>query len=190
MKLNLNFNQWVNFGILVIVSGVLSGISISQCSTRRQMERNIVNIVQQKNEEIELSRKIAENAYGSTIDSLTVLLDIKPKQVVQWMRADVQYRDTGSVKYVTRPNDTIPVYPDSISARYVDICYTIDLLLYKGELHHTLDYNNTFIPVIIRERPHKLLFIKYGKWVYSGKLISDCNKEVYEVYENVNIIQR
>ncbi len=123
-------------------------------------------------------------------EKLQVKLGIKDKQIAQLMGAPIKYRDTGRVEVRIRPGDTVKVYPDSIHSFFERPCYDLNILLYKGQFYESMYYHDSLYPVIYRKRPHKFLFIKYGKWTHHGAIYSSCTDSVYSVFENIRVKDR
>jgi hypothetical protein len=45
----------------------------------------------------------------------------------------------------------------------------------KGE-RQLFEYNNKTVQTFYKVRPHKILFIRFGKWVYKQKIDSECGE--------------
>lgn len=180
-------NKIINWASIIIVLSIFTWYNLNQRYKRIIAERNFAAAELYHEDEIELTKKQAREFYSSTIDSLSRQLSIKPKQVTHWIKGEVEYRDTGSVVYKERPGDTILIYPDSITGIIKKPCYDLNLLLYKGVFYENMVYHDKMTAVIYRERPHKILFIKYGKWKYKAAIISECRNDTIKVTNNIKI---
>lgn len=136
-------------------------------------------------ERIVTSREMSELYKESTV--LQKRLGLKPKQVERLVQGEISFRDTGRTKEIFIPADTVFIYPDSISGVITSDCYNIDILLYKAIFTAKLDYKDTLSLMMYRERPHKFLFVKYGRWRHRATLYSGCRDSVYKVFNNLNI---
>jgi hypothetical protein len=183
----MKLNQIINFAIVGLMLIAFSVIYFNERATRKLAESNFSAAVKHHDVQIELTKRQAEQLYGKQIDSLAEQLSIKPKQITQYIKGDIQYRDTGSVKIIARPGDTVLVYPDSITGMISKPCYDLSLLLYKGKFYEQLDYHDVISSVIYRERPHKIWFIKYGRWRYRGAIYSNCRDTTYVPFEVVKV---
>lgn len=186
MRLNTIFNLVITAILLFVGSALI----FNERSKRITAERNLTATIKDKSLQVEVTKRTADRLYGATIDSLSREIGIKPKQIVQWMKGEIEYRDTGSVVVIPPRIDTVKVYPDSLTGRIDEPCFTLDILLYKNKFHHEFTYKDELMPVIFRERPKQFLFIKYGKWQYRAEIISKCMDSSLRVYENVRITGR
>jgi hypothetical protein len=41
--------------------------------------------------------------------------------------------------------------------------------------------------LIYRERSHKFLFFKYGKWIFKAKTYSECKQDTIHIEKNLKI---
>jgi len=134
-----------------------------------------------------LTQKELKSLY-SEVERMQHKLNVKPKQIDRWIKAPISYIDTGSVRVIYSPSDTVYIYPDSLHGEVVRPCYGLSWLIYKGNFTEQINYSDTVQLLMYRERPKKFLFIKYGRWVNSAALYSQCRDSVYKVFNNVRVI--
>lgn len=135
-----------------------------------------------------LTQKELKSLY-SEVERMQHKLNIKPKQIYRWIKAPISYIDTGSVRVIYSPSDTVYVYPDSLYGAVDKSCYSLSWLIYKGIFTEQLKYNDTIHVVLYRQRTKKFWFIRYGRFVNTAKLYSSCRDSVFRVEENVRIIK-
>lgn len=179
-------NQLINIIILFVAVALALWWGFSQRAEKIRFERNFKAEKLYRDQEREITGRELKEMYSVT-EKLQKELKIKPKQVIRWMQGEISYQDTGSTTIITRPNDTILVYPDSIHGKIEKSCYTLDLLLYKGVFVEQLNYRDSLQVMLYRERPKKFLFIKFGKWVNKAVLYSTCRDSTYKVFDNIKI---
>lgn len=183
MRLNTIFNLVITAILLFVGSALI----FNERSKRITAERNLTATIKDKSLQVEVTKRTADRLYGATIDSLSREIGIKPKQIVQWMKGEIEYRDTGSVVIVQPRIDTVKIYPDSVHGRVEKDCYTIDILLYQNRFYTELQYRDELTPVIYRERPRRIWFVKFGCWQYRVEILSKCDKTKISVFENVYV---
>lgn len=183
MRLNTIFNLVITAILLFVGSALI----FNERSKRITAERNLTATIKDKSLQVEVTKRTADRLYGATIDSLSRQLGIKPKQIVQWMKGEIEYRDTGSVVVIPPRIDTVKIYPDSVHGRVERDCYTIDILLYQNRFYTELQYRDELMPVIYRERPRRILFVRFGRWQYRAEILSKCDKTKISVFENVYV---
>lgn len=109
-------------------------------------------------------------------DSLALIIKIKPKFITKIVTIDNSIHDTIPVPVpvkITGKNE----WMIRDSTECLKIVYnaklTEDSLIVKREF---LEYDNNPIQVFYRERPHKFLFIKFGKWQYKQVVKTKCEE--------------
>jgi hypothetical protein len=107
-------------------------------------------------------------------DSLAKELKIKPKQITDIITIDNSTHDTLKVTipvYITTKNEWL--LKDSTRC----LKYASKLIL-KGDSikaeRQYFEYNNKITEVFYKIRPHRFLFIRYGKWQFKEKISSTC----------------
>lgn len=183
----MSLNKIFNTAIAVIIIGLVGWWGLNQYSGKITAENNLAAKIKYTDAAIYLTKRQAKEFYSATIDSLSHELNIKPKQITHWIKAEIKYRDTGSVVIKERPRDTILVYPDSITGIIKKPCYELHLLLYKGVFYEDMKYSDKMTAIIYRKRPKKILFIKYGKWQHRAAFLSECRNDTIKVINNVVI---
>ncbi len=183
----MRLNTIINGIIVLILIGIFGLIYSGERNKRLIAERNLTAAIRDKTLQIEVTKRQADRLYGATIDSLARELKVKPKQIVRWQKAELIYQDTGSVVIVPPRIDTVKIYPDSVHARVGNDCYTIDILLYRNMFYTELQYRDELTPVIYRERPRRIWFVKFGRWQYRVEILSKCDKAKISVFENVYV---
>ena len=109
-----------------------------------------------------------------TIDSLSKVLRIKPKQIERIITNTVIQKDTVIKKvpvYISGQNfwkikDSGPCFKWQADAFILDDSLSVNRTLFF--------YNNKTTEVYFKERPFRFLFIKYGKWQFKQKIDSEC----------------
>lgn len=175
------------YAILLIIIAGLVWLATHQRSELKRTRANWQAEVQDLGRQQDVTQRELTQMYD-VADSLQAKLNIKPKQIVQYIRVPVQYRDTGSVK-INSVHDTVKAYPDSITGLVQMPCYDLSILLYKGTYYTDLQYKDDIEVVLYRIRPRKFLFIRYGKWQNEAALISSCRDTVYKPVRNVKVIR-
>lgn len=132
-----------------------------------------------KNEELSKINKLLKDSLG-----------IKPKQIDHYIVGEIQYRDTGRIDTLLYGRDTTKVYRDSLHFAIVRPCYDLDILIYKGKATESLSYHDTITGTLYRERPHKFLFIKYGRWQHKGVFYSSCRGEFTIPNQNIKVVKK
>lgn len=183
----MRLNTIINDIIVLIIIGIFCLFYSGERNKRLTAERNLTASLLDKSLQIEVTKRQADRLYGATIDSLARALKVKPKQIVRWQKAEIEYRDTGSVVIVPPRIDTVKIYPDSLHGRVERDCYTIDILLYQNRFYTELQYRDELMPVIYRERPRRILFVRFGRWQYRVEILSKCDKAKISVFENVYV---
>lgn len=183
----MKLNQIINLIILTVCSALCLWWGYGQREKRITAENNFAAEAKYHDSQITLTKKQAKEFYSGILTILGDKLSVKPKQITHIIQGEIIYRDTGSVAVIYRPGDTILVYPDSITGLIQRPCYDLNLLLYKGKFIEQLDYHDSLAVALYRERPHKFLFIKWGRWNYRAAMYSGCRGEVYQVINNLKI---
>ena len=182
-----NMKHLPTYAILLLIIAGLVWLATHQQSELKRTRANWQSEVQDLGRQQDVTQRELVHLYDVT-DSLQAKLNIKPKQITQYIKFPVQYRDTGSVKIITR-HDTVKVYPDSITGVVRMQCYDLSILLYKGTFYTDLQYKDDIEVVLYRIRPRKLWFIRYGKWQNEAALISSCRDTVYKAVRNVKVLR-
>jgi hypothetical protein len=109
-------------------------------------------------------------------------LKIKPKQVEKIVYVDVFTHDTIKV-----PVPAEITGPDRWKITDTGKCFKWSANAFKQgdslKIQRTLfEYNNRTTEVYYRKRPHKFLFIHYGKWQYISEISSECGQPVQKTF--------
>lgn len=107
-------------------------------------------------------------------DSLSKLLQIKPRQIQKIVYITINETDTIKVN--------VPVYhinKNEWILRDSGSCFKyVSNLKLSGDslkaIRQLFEYNNKTTEVFYKKRPYKFLFIKYGRWRYLQSLTSEC----------------
>ena len=186
-KKHATMKQLTTYLILAATIAGLIWLNLHQRSeltrTRANWRAEVQDLIRQQ----DVTQRELVQMYDIT-ERLQQELNIKPKQIVQYIRVPVQYRDTGSVK-INTVHDTVKVYPDSISGLIKRPCYDLSILLYRGEFVTQMSYKDTTEVVLYRTRPHRFWFIRYGKWQHQAALISACRDTIYRPVRNIKVIR-
>jgi hypothetical protein len=106
-------------------------------------------------------------------DSLAKSLNIKPRQLQKIIYIDNSTHDTIKVPVLTTFVSKNWAIKDS--TRCLKLRYNAKL---EGDSLKTtrelLEYDNQITQTFYKQRPHKLFFIKFGRWKYLQKISSDC----------------
>jgi hypothetical protein len=115
-------------------------------------------------------------------DSLAKSLNIKPRQLQKIIYIDNSTHDTVKVPVpvtITGKNEWL--LQDSGQC----FKYASKLILkgdsLKGE-RQLFEYNNQTTQVFYKQRPHKFLFFRFGKWVYKSKIESECGETIIKTF--------
>ncbi|MBW6491858.1 MAG: hypothetical protein K0B15_11770 [Lentimicrobium sp.] len=133
--------------------------------------------------DISLQQTVTNKEYKklySEIDRLTRELGLKPKQIIQIVQTTYTIKDTvtfplsGDTTYLVR-NDTVFSIIDTLRFNIERPCYKLSGWIYDSKIHENLLLKDKTSVVIYRERPNKLLFVKFGRWRYSALFHSECS---------------
>ncbi len=115
-------------------------------------------------------------------DSLALSLKIKPKQIQKIIYLDNSTHDTIKVPV---PVNIISKYEWMLTDSTACLKYASKLILegdsIKAERQY-LEYDNRITQTFYKQRPHKFLFIKYGKWVYKQKIDAICGNSTIQTF--------
>lgn len=113
-----------------------------------------------------------------TIDSLSKALQIKPKQITKIVTETITQIDSIPYPvpvYISGQNfwkikDAGPCFRWQADAFMLDDSLSINRTLFS--------YSNKTTDVYFKERPHKFLFLRFGKWQYKQKTDSECGESI------------
>jgi len=115
-------------------------------------------------------------------DSLAKSLQIKPKNITEIKYQTITIRDTVKVPVpvaITGKNEWL-LRDSTKCLKYVaKLVLKGDSLIAERQL---LEDNNRITETFYRVRPHKFLFIKFGKWVYKQKIDSECGETTIKTF--------
>jgi hypothetical protein len=178
----------ITIAILLLTVTALTWYVFNQASNIKRIRHNWIADVQELSEEREVTQRELRQVYDIA-EELQVQLSLKPKQIIQYLETPVQWRDTGSTVIHTH-RDTVLVYPDSITGLVSKPCYDLNILLLRGQIYTDLDFKDTLKVVMYRRRPHRLWFIRYGRWINDAAVISECRDTVYIPTQNIKVRNR
>lgn len=154
---------------------------------KSRLENNWYNSIQDANENREYFLKQKELSWQlkQERDELAEKLKIRPKEIEKIVKVETLIRDTVIKE--------IPVYPLINGWGFTD---TINkCTIYKGEVNFTDSVpsikrtgfieQNEITSTYYRKRPHKFLFIRYGKYVNSVLWESECGNPKVETFNFV-----
>jgi len=183
----MKLNQLLNLIILAACIALCLWWGFGQRAKRMTAESNYATSAIYHDQQVTLTKKQAKEFYGGVLNILGDKLGIKPKQITTYIKGDMRYQDTGSVKVIAGKNDTILVYPDSLTGLIQKPCYDLQLLLYKGHFFEQLNYHDSLSVALYRERQHRFLFIRYGRWVNRAAIYSSCRDTTLQIVDHVKI---
>lgn len=171
-------------GAILIIAGTFVTVNIQAKkirwlnSEKNRLTINNYQLMAEKRQETNLFLREKEltGKLSTERDSIAKALQIKPKQITQIKYQVEIVRDT-----IDRP---VPVFIQGQNfwkIKDVDKCFTweADAFLQSDSLNikRTLfDYHNKMTEVYYRKRPHKFLFIRYGKFQNLKKISQDCGE--------------
>lgn len=121
----------------------------------------------------------------AVIDSLAEALKIRPKEIIK-------------VEYITVTEiDTIekPVYTNQVQKNEWFVSDTGQCFLWEGiarldttkwdlgVIRETFSYQNITTHAYYKKRPHKFLFLRFGRWQYRHEVIPECGDSYIEEIE-------
>lgn len=116
-------------------------------------------------------------------DSLAAALKVKPKQIEKIIYLTNTVHDTVPV----------PVFIEKESPNFWKVTDKGDCFIWKADVHlkddtlqiiRTLfDYQNKTTQTFYRDRPHKFLCIKFGKWRNLQQIEAECGGVVVKTFE-------
>lgn len=185
----MKLNSIVNYLLLLIALTGAIWWGVSQRAEKLRYRDNFEAEQLYMDQERQITGRELKQLY-ETAEDLQKKLGIKPKQVVQWMQAEVKYIDTGSTVIQYNPTDTVFVYPDSLYGSIDRDCYKMDWLLYRGLFSEKMAYNDSLQIMLYRERANRVWFVRFGRWKHKAALYSSCRDSVYKVFDNVSVVGR
>lgn len=178
-------NKVKNYGLIVLGIFLLILAAQNRIQSKRianreadiaRLEGNQIQLLDDAKQQtvLYLTEKERTVKLNRTVDSLAKALKIKPKQVDKIIYIENTTRDTVKISV---PTDLIEkdywyIQDSSKCFKWAGNAY-----LMAGELNveRTLfEYNNRTTEVFYRKRPHKFLFIHYGKWQNLQEISSEC----------------
>lgn len=175
--------------ILILILGIIMAFKWGVGQMKEKVRyRNNYEAVQLYRDQEQVLHSNELTAYNNIVIKLQKELKLKPKQIERILQGEIRYQDTGSVKIQFKDRE-VKVYPDSIHGMINKPCYDLNLLLYKGKFYEALSYHDTLSGVLYKKRPHKFLFIKYGRWIHKGALYSSCRDTMMIPFNNIKVIR-
>jgi hypothetical protein len=130
--------------------------------------------------ELYLKQKEVTGRIKRERDSLALIVNVKPKQITKVITIDNSIHDTIPVPV---PVNIIDKNEWEIrdSTECLKIVYNAklkgDSLITNREL---LEYDNKTVQTFYKQRPHKFLCIRFGKWQYKQKIEAQCGETKIE----------
>ena len=146
-----------------------------------RLSRNQDAILLRQSEQVELTQREFKRLYYKE-DSIAQLVGIKPKQLQQVIVNNYHYKDTSIVQFPTiKSGDTIKfVKPIG--------CLKVEGYVLRDSISFTKpEFNDKLHTFLYGKRPHKFLFIKWGKWIIDAKTYSECKNDTIQVEKNLKI---
>lgn len=177
--------------ILVLAIALASTLywGIAQRNEAIRQQNNFEAQLLFKDQQREVTQKQLRTLY-SFVQTLQDKLNIKPKQIERIIQADIVYTDRFVSDTIYAGKDTLKVYPDSLHGVIQRPCYDLNYLLYKGDFSGVVSIHDSITCVMYKQRPHRLLFIKYGRWQHKALFYSKCMDSTYRAVENIQVIRR
>jgi hypothetical protein len=174
--------------LLILILGTVVGLQnnaikrhkaeVQRLSTNeKQLLADNLQIMTLNLKEKEVSGKLKRER-----DSLATSLKIKPKQIEKIIYIDNSTHDTVPV-----PVYISPLKKDHWILRDSSACWKyVSRLTLKGDsltgVRELFDYHNVTTQTFYKLRPHKFLFIKWGKWMYFQKIDAACDSVRYRAF--------
>jgi len=167
----------VFFGMAITIDLLVSRNRKLLVEQERLEQNNKALLTESQNQVTTLNLKFNEVYFKlkTERDSIAKSLQIKPKQVEKIIYIDNSTHDTVKV----------PVPVQILSKKEWMIRDSTRCLRWQGKAilqgdslsveRQLLEWNDRTTQVFYRVRPHKFLFIKYGKWVNYQKISSECS---------------
>lgn len=184
----MRVNDIINALILFVFVGIALWWGFGQRTKKLRYKDNFEAEAKYRDQERQISQNEIKDLYKIAED-LQKKLAIKPKQIERIIQGEIKYIDTGSTRVIFRPSDTVLVYPDSLYGKIEKSCYSLSYSIYEGIFRHSLNYHDSLDVLLYRERPHKFLFIKYGRWRHKATIYSNCADSTYKVFNNISVLR-
>lgn len=175
--------------ILILIIGIFTTLKwgLGQKQEKVRYRNNYEAVMLYRDQE-QILHSNELTAYNAIVIKLQKELNIKPKLIEHIIQGEVRYQDTGSVKIEFKDRE-VKVYPDSLFFLIPRPCYDLSVLIYKGKAFESLNYHDTISGILYKKRPHKFLFIKYGRWIHKGALYSSCRDTTMIPFNNIKVIR-
>ncbi|MFA6876131.1 MAG: DUF6549 family protein [Parabacteroides sp.] len=175
--------------IIALLTSLIGAIAwgVSQTKEKVKYKNNYEAVTLYRDQEQTLYVNELKS-YNDIVIKLQKELGIKPKQIEHFTQGEIQYQDTGSVKIKYKDRE-VKVYPDSLYFAIARPCYDLSLLIYKGKAYESLKYHDTITGTLYKERPHKFLFVRYGKWIHKAAIYSSCRDTSFIPFNNVKVVR-
>lgn len=174
--------------LYAVIGGIiyLSLLRINKLTeTVSRLENNQHAILVNSTEQVSLTTREFKNLYHKE-DSIAQLVGIKSKQLQNVIVNNYHYKDSTII--------TIPLKPDSINHSdtlkfIVPLgCITLKGYVVKDNItFSSKEYKDKLHTFLYGVRPHKFLFIKYGKWIIEAKTYSECLQKNINIEKNLRI---
>lgn len=173
---------WKQIGIVTFILLLISSLYLNYY-LNKENKRNAANWATEaagKDQAIFIKNGELKDNYAQ-LDSLRKVLGIRAKTVVTVFKTSYIYKDSTLLIPVI-DNQT---YYDTINInRQYSIkgsCYDLDIIKNGDSIYSLLNYHDSMIGYLYKERPHKFLFIRWGAWIYQLKIQSECQNKLINV---------
>jgi len=147
-------------------------------SDNYRLESNQFQILSDATQQTELYLKQKEvtGRIKKERDSLALIVKVKPKFIEKIITIDNSTHDTIPVSVpVNNIDKNVWMLRDSSKCWKYASKLILEGSEIKGE-RQLFEYNNKTVQTFYKVRPHKILFIRFGKWVYKQKIDSECGE--------------
>ena len=185
----MTLKKFIYITVAVIVTALLVSNMIQEGKIQRlktensRISNNNLQLMSDNRTQITLylTEKEVTGKLKTERDSLANRLKIAPKQITKIVEVKTVVHDT-----IRKEVPVQAIGKDSWKISDKGECWSWSGVasLKNDSLHvqrQNFEYDNTTTPVYYRVRPHKFLFIKYGKWVNKVSVTSKCGRpEIHE----------
>lgn len=179
-----NLNKFLNSKLLlyVVIAGVVYLWTVDRknlADNVSRLEKNQDALILNQSEQVELYRKDFKR-YFPKLDSIAKKINItKPTQIIV---NNYSYKDTSIVQFPMKQYGDTLKFAKPIGCIRVE-GYVLDKVITFTK-QESIDTLTTFL---YGKRPHKFLFIKWGKWIIDAKTYSACKGDTIKIEKNLKI---
>lgn len=180
----------VVFVLALVTAEIFYSKYVKEKAEKERLRQNQEQYLAQNSTYMLLKQSLDEfkKTMSAKVDSILQAEKIKPKQVKSVVERFYYYRDTSYQSHSPDPvvvnNETIYPFTD------VKDCFSIKGFLQVRDLRPSVTitdrlYTNNSTDIAYLVRPHKFLFIKYGKWQGKLKTVNQCGETTTKEIEIV-----